>query len=74
MHFSMLIAIGWLYVTLLMALAQPTVLAGVATLVFYGLLPAGILLYIFTAPARKRARREREAAQREEEGMQRREP
>ncbi|OVZ60782.1 hypothetical protein CDO44_08670 [Pigmentiphaga sp. NML080357] len=63
MHFSAIIAIGWLYVTLLMSLAQPTVLAGVATLLFYGLLPVAILLYIVTTPARKRRRREREAAQ-----------
>ncbi|MBN9474245.1 MAG: hypothetical protein ABS43_02340 [Bordetella sp. SCN 67-23] len=62
MHFSFLVAIGWLYVTLLMSLAQPTVLAGIATLLFYGLLPVSILLYIFTAPMRKRLRRAREAA------------
>lgn len=62
MHFSALVAIGWLYVTLLMSLAQPTILAGIATLFFYGLLPVAILLYIFTAPVRRRLRREREAA------------
>ncbi|MDX3905301.1 MAG: hypothetical protein QHC78_06385 [Pigmentiphaga sp.] len=60
MHFSAIVAIGWLYVTILMSLSQPTVLAGIGTLVFYGLLPVGILLYVLTAGARRR-RREREA-------------
>ena len=63
MHFSALVAIGWLYVTVLMSLAQPTFLAGFATLLFYGLLPVALLLYLFTAPARRKARREREAAE-----------
>jgi len=74
MHFSALVAIGWLYVTLLMSLAQPTILAGIATLLFYGLLPVAILLYIFTAPARRRRRREREAARDTPENPDREKP
>lgn len=65
MHFSALIAIGWLYVTILMSLSQPTVLAGLSTLLFYGLLPLAIVLYIVTTPARRRRRRERESGREE---------
>jgi len=60
-----LVAIAWLYVTLLMALAEATaangtLLGAVITFVFYGLLPLGLLLYILATPARKRARRRRQ--------------
>ncbi len=62
-----LIAIAWLYVVLMMALAealssQGSVLGAVITLIFYGLLPLGLVLYIVSAPARKRARRAAEQA------------
>lgn len=61
-----LIAIAWIYVVLMMALAeamssQGTVLGGVFTFLLYGALPLGIVLYIFATPARKRMIREREA-------------
>ncbi len=61
-----LIAIAWIYVVLMMALAeamsnQGTVLGAVVTFLFYGLMPLGIVLYIFATPARKRLIRERQA-------------
>jgi hypothetical protein len=61
-----LIAIAWIYVVLMMALAeamssQGTVLGAVFTFLLYGALPLGIVLYIFATPARKRMIREREA-------------
>ncbi|QEI06181.1 hypothetical protein FXN63_10290 [Pigmentiphaga aceris] len=62
MSIAIIVAIGWLYVTVLMAASQPTVLAAIATLLFYGLLPTGILMYIMTAPLRRRRRIAREAA------------
>ena len=63
-----LILIAWLYVTLMMAIAEATnpvgtVLGGVLTFIFYGLLPMAIVGYILGTPARKRrlkARREKE--------------
>ena len=56
-----LIPIAWLYVTLMMAVAEATntngtVLGALVTFVLYGLLPIGLLLYFMGTPARKRAR------------------
>ncbi|MEY3883949.1 MAG: hypothetical protein RLZZ379_1227, partial [Pseudomonadota bacterium] len=34
-----IIAIAWLYVTVLMAATEKTVVAGIFTFIFYGLLP-----------------------------------
>ena len=60
-----LVAIAWLYVTLMMAVAEAgadngTVLGAVITFVLYGLLPLSILLYILGTPARKRRLRVRQ--------------
>lgn len=62
-----LIAIGWLYVVLMMALvealsSQGTVLGAIITFVFYGLIPLGLVLYIAATPARRRARRAAETS------------
>jgi len=56
------IAIGWLYVTLLMAATEANLTAGVLTFAFYGLAPLALFLWLFGTPQRNRARREREAA------------
>lgn len=63
-----LIAIAWMYVVLMMALAeamspQGTVLGAVFTLLLYGVGPLALLLYILGTPVRKRARRAAEAAE-----------
>lgn len=55
-----IVAIGWLYVTLMMAVTEESVVAGVLTFVFYGLLPVAIILYISGSKQRKK---KREAAQ-----------
>jgi uncharacterized membrane protein len=62
-----LVAIAWIYVVLMMALAealssQGTVLGAVITFVLYGLLPLSVVLYVMGSPARGRARRAAEAA------------
>ncbi len=64
--FLILIAIGWLYVALLMAVAEATspigtVLGAIVTFVLYGVGPVALLLYILGTPARKKLRRQREA-------------
>lgn len=51
-----IVAIGWLYVVVLMAMTETSVVAGIATLVFYGLLPVGLLLWLGGYRARRRAR------------------
>lgn len=63
-----LVAIAWIYVVLMMSVAealssQGTVLGAVVTFVLYGVLPLSIVLYIMGTPARRRALRAREAAQ-----------
>jgi len=55
-----LIVIGWLYVTLLMALAeafssQGSVLGAIITFVFYGLLPMALVVYLMGTPLRRKA-------------------
>lgn len=61
-----LVALAWLYVALMMAVAealssQGTVLGAVFTFVLYGVLPLAIVLYIGLWPARRRLRVAREA-------------
>ena len=57
-----LIAIAWLYVVLLVAVADTTVVGGVLTFAFWGLAPLALFLWLFGTPARRRsaARRARE--------------
>ncbi len=55
------IAIGWLYVTLLMAATEPNITAGVLTFVTYGVAPLALFLWLFGTPQRSRMRRTREA-------------
>lgn len=58
-----IIAIAWLYVVLLMALTEASWVAGIATFVFYGLLPLSVLLYLLGTPQRRRNRAREEAGQ-----------
>ena len=60
-----LIVIAWLYVTLLMALAeafstQGSGLGAIITFVFYGLLPMGLVVYLMGTPLRRKAIRQKE--------------
>lgn len=58
----LIIAIAWLYVVLMMSLTQTSFVAGVATFLFYGLIPCSIVMYLVDTPAR-RARAKRKQAQ-----------
>lgn len=51
------IAIAWLYVALLAAASDDTVVGGVLTLLFYGLAPLALFLWIFGTPTRRRRQR-----------------
>ena len=66
-----LIVIAWLYVTLLMALAeafstQGSVLGAIITFVFYGLLPMALVVYLMGTPLRRKAIRKQEQQNRQE--------
>jgi hypothetical protein len=63
-----IVPIAWLYVTLMMAVAEATntngtVLGAIVTFVLYGVLPTGLIWYLMSTPARKRAIRARQAAE-----------
>ena len=58
----LLIAVAWLYVVLMVAVVEATssngtVLGALFTVLLYGVLPLGIVGYLFFSPARRRARR-----------------
>jgi hypothetical protein len=64
-----LIPIAWIYVALMMSVAEATnsngtVVGAVITFVLYGLLPVALLMYILGTPSRKRALRAREMQER----------
>jgi membrane protein implicated in regulation of membrane protease activity len=61
-----LVAIAWMYVVVMMAIAEATsrngsVLGAAFTFVLYGVLPLSIVLYLMATPARRKARRAAEA-------------
>jgi hypothetical protein len=49
-----MVAIGWLWVMLMVSITEKSLVAGVLTFVCYGLLPCGLLFYVLGAPARRR--------------------
>jgi hypothetical protein len=51
-----IIAIAWLYVTLMMAITEPNLVAGILTFLFYGLLPCALFLWLLGTPQRRRSR------------------
>jgi hypothetical protein len=51
-----IVAIAWVYVTLLVSITQPTVFRGIVTFAGVGLLPLLLLLYLLGAPQRRRNR------------------
>jgi membrane protein implicated in regulation of membrane protease activity len=64
-----LVVIAWLYVALMMAVAEATnsngtVLGAVFTFLLYGLAPVALVTYLLATPARRRAQREQEERER----------
>ena len=49
-----IIAIGWIWVVFMMSITETSIVAGLMTFVFYGVLPCGLLLYLLDTPARRR--------------------
>ena len=63
-----LIVIAWLYVALMMAVAQASspigsVIGALFTFVLYGAAPVALVAYVMDTPRRKKAIRAREAAE-----------
>ncbi len=58
----LIVAIAWIYVVGLMALTEPTVVAGIVTFLFYCVLPLSTLIYISGTGKRKARRRAAELA------------
>jgi hypothetical protein len=59
-----IVAIGWIYVVVLMSATEPTLFAGIMTFFGYCVLPLSLVYYI-TGSKRRRARREAAAASRQ---------
>ena len=65
-----IVPIAWLYVALMMSVAEATnttgtVLGAIFTFLLYGLLPVALMVYFMGTPARKRKIRAQEMAERE---------
>ena len=63
-----IVPIAWLYVALMMAVAEATntngtVLGAIVTFVLYGVGPVALVMYLMASPARRRAIKAREAAE-----------
>jgi hypothetical protein len=54
-----ILAIGWMYVVTLMAATEPSIVAGIMTFLFYGMLPLSLVLYLTGAWRRGRARKQK---------------
>jgi membrane protein implicated in regulation of membrane protease activity len=68
-----LVAIAWMYVVLMMSVAEALapnggLLGAAITFVLYGLLPLSIVLYLLATPARKRALRAAEKSATQPDG------
>lgn len=65
-----IVVIAWLYVALMMAVAEGThttgtVVGAIFTFLLYGVAPVALVVYLMNAPARRRRIKEREALEQE---------
>jgi mannose/fructose/N-acetylgalactosamine-specific phosphotransferase system component IID len=63
-----LVVVAWLYVVLMMVVAEAThstgsILGAIVTFFLYGLLPVALVVYLMSGPYRRQRMRAREAAQ-----------
>jgi hypothetical protein len=61
-----IVAIAWMYVALMMAVAEATntngtVLGAIVTFILYGVAPVSLVVYLMRSPGRKRAIKDKEA-------------
>ena len=62
-----LVAIAWVYVVLMMAVAEAnhsagTLLGAIVTFVLYGVMPLALVMYLLATPSRRAAKRAAELA------------
>lgn len=57
-----IVALAWLYVTLMMAITEKNLTAGVLTFVLYGLAPCALLLWLAGTQRRRRAKQRQSGA------------
>ena len=67
-----LVVIAWLYVVLMMSVAEATnttgtLLGAIITFFLYGLAPVALVVYLMGAPARSKAIKKRNAQEREKQ-------
>jgi hypothetical protein len=70
MSVILIVLIGWLYVALMMAVAEGTsgngtALGAIVTFLLYGVGPVSLVIYLMLEPARKRRRKAQETAERD---------
>jgi hypothetical protein len=68
--FIHLVVIAWLYVVVMMAVAEATsttgtLLGAIFTFLLYGVLPIALVVYLMMTPARRRANKAKELAAQE---------
>jgi predicted membrane channel-forming protein YqfA (hemolysin III family) len=69
----LLVGVGWMYVVMMMSIAEATspvgsVLGALFTLVLYGVGPLALVLYLLATPARRRRRKALEASAAQPDG------
>ena len=62
----LIVAIGWMYVVLMMSVAESSAIAGVMTFLLYGVLPISVILYLLNTPKRRQRRLEEENLRRQQ--------
>jgi hypothetical protein len=55
-----IVAIGWIYVTLLVAVNEGSLIAGIISFTFYGLLPCSVLIWLSGSKVRRQRQAYRE--------------
>lgn len=57
---SYIVAIGWMYVVLMMSITETSFVAGIMTFFAYGVFPLSIILYLTGTRVRRKKRQTRE--------------
>jgi hypothetical protein len=67
-----IIAIGWIYVVLMMAITEQSIIAGIMTFLLYGVFP--LLIFLYLAGSRRRRINRAAAAKRKYDSSDQSEP